>query len=104
VCQERRKELRATETTAPDDSEVDYYNVRENRLLVLERDNYACTYCGKQLTRFSATLDHVQSVKEGGDNSKENLVTACLECNAKKNAGELSDFLARKTREAARGD
>jgi 5-methylcytosine-specific restriction endonuclease McrA len=39
-------------------------------------DNYQCRYCGKHRTRFTATLDHVKPVAEGGDHSFENLVTA----------------------------
>jgi hypothetical protein len=46
--------------------EADFYNVAENRLRVFERDEYKCRYCGKQLTRFTATLDHLQPVSEGG--------------------------------------
>ncbi len=76
--------------------EVDYYNVRENRQKVYERDNYHCRYCQKQLTRFTATLDHVQPVAEGGDNSFGNLVTACLDCNSRKNVRPLGDFLAER--------
>ncbi len=55
----------------PDVSEkdLDYYNVRENRIKVFERDDYKCRYCGKQLTRFTATLDHAKPLSEGGDNS-----------------------------------
>jgi 5-methylcytosine-specific restriction endonuclease McrA len=100
VCQERRSQLHTQERVAPREAELDYYNVRENRLKVFERDNYVCTYCAKQLTRFSATLDHIHPVKEGGDNRKDNLVTACLRCNAKKNASEVSNFLAKKVYEA----
>ncbi len=74
--------------------EADYYNVRENRVKVYERDNYHCRYCQKQLTRFTATLDHVHPVAEGGDNSLGNLVTACLDCNSRKNVRPLGDFLA----------
>jgi HNH endonuclease len=75
---------------------IDYYNVRENRLKVYERDQYICRYCQKQLTRFTATLDHVKPVAEDGDNSIENLVTACLDCNSRKNKRPLGDFLAEK--------
>lgn len=74
--------------------EVDFYNVRENRLRVYERDAYQCRYCKKQLTRFTSTLDHVHPVAEGGDNSFDNLVTACLECNSRKHKRPLGDFLA----------
>ncbi len=75
-------------------SEIDHYNVRENRIKVFERDSYRCRFCEKQLTRFTATLDHVKAVAEGGDNSLDNLVTACLDCNSTKNRKILGDFLA----------
>ena len=75
-------------------AEVDFYNVRENRIKVYERDGFKCRYCGKQLTRFTATLDHVKAVTEDGDNSLENLVTACLGCNSRKHRRPVGDFLA----------
>lgn len=65
-----------------DHKELDFYNIQENRYKDFERDGYKCHYCQKQLTRFSATLDHIQPVSKGGDNSFNNLVTACLHCNA----------------------
>jgi 5-methylcytosine-specific restriction endonuclease McrA len=46
------------------------------------------------LTRFTATLDHVTPVAEGGDNGFENLVTACFGCNSRKHKRPLGDFLA----------
>jgi hypothetical protein len=73
---------------------ADYYNVRENRLKVYERDDYKCKYCSKQLTRFTATLDHITPVARGGDNTLNNLVTACLNCNSRKNVKPLGDFIA----------
>ena len=79
-------------------ADVDYYNVRENRIKVYERDSYKCRYCEKQLTRFTATLDHVAPVAERGDNSFENLVTACLGCNSRKHKRPLGDFLAETDR------
>ncbi len=74
-------------------ADVDFYNVRENRIKVYERDAYKCRYCEKQLTRFTATLDHVTPVAEGGDNGLENLVTACLGCNSRKHKRPVGDFL-----------
>ena len=76
--------------------ELDFYNIKENRLKVFERDKYLCHYCKKQLTRFSATLDHIQPVSQGGDNSYDNLVTACLLHNSQRNAKPVMDYLARK--------
>ena len=95
ACRKFRAE-RVTSEPKPDvkENEIDFYNVRENRLKVFERDGYKCRYCGKQLTRFTATLDHVKPVTEGGDNSFENLVTACLECNSRKHRRPIGDFLA----------
>lgn len=94
ICQRRRAEQIERPTIATTESEADFYNIRENRLKIYERDNYRCTYCGKQLTRFTATLDHVTPVSEGGDNSAENLKTACLQCNSRKTGRPLGDFLA----------
>jgi hypothetical protein len=76
--------------------EIDFYNVSENRLKVFERDNYKCKYCAKQLTRFTATLDHVQPVSQGGDNSFDNLVTACLHCNSQRGSRPVMDILSQK--------
>ena len=76
--------------------EADYYNIKENRLKVFERDKYLCHYCKKLLTRFSATLDHIQPVSKGGDNSYNNLVTACLLHNSQRNNQPVMDFLTRK--------
>lgn len=95
ACEERRASRSAAERQAPSEADADYYNVRENRLQIFERDSYRCSYCSKQLTRFTATLDHIRPVAEGGDNSRENLTTACLQCNSRKTRTLLSDFLAK---------
>jgi hypothetical protein len=95
ACRKFRSERIASEPELfIEASEIDYYNVRENRIKVFERDGYLCRYCQKQLTRFTATLDHITPVVEHGDNSLENLVTACLDCNSRKNKRALGDFLA----------
>ncbi|MGE4285095.1 MAG: HNH endonuclease [Phycisphaerae bacterium] len=73
--------------------DLDYYNVPENRLRIFERDSYKCHYCKKQLTRFSATLDHIQPVSKGGDNSMDNLITACLHCNSRRGNKPVSNFI-----------
>ncbi len=95
ACRKFRAE-RMKASARPDMSEndLDYYNIRENRIKVFERDSYKCRYCDKQLTRFTATLDHVKPVSEGGDNSFDNLQTACLNCNSRKNRKAVGHFLA----------
>jgi hypothetical protein len=97
ACRKYRAERATTEPKAEvADGDVDYYNVRENRIKIYERDSYKCHYCEKQLTRFTATLDHVTPVVEGGNNSFENLVTACLNCNSQKHKRPVGDFLAER--------
>lgn len=98
-CRKFRAQRTATEPMPEVNStDIDYNNVRENRTKVYERDDYKCHYCQKQLTRFTATLDHVKAVAEGGDNSFENIVTACLGCNSRKHRRPVGDFLAETDR------
>lgn len=94
LCQERMKVAKA-EKLEPIDTkkELDYYNVRENRLKVFERDGYKCHYCEKQLTRFTATLDHIQPISKGGDNSFDNLITSCLHCNSRRGNRPVMDII-----------
>jgi 5-methylcytosine-specific restriction endonuclease McrA len=44
----------------------------------------------------SCVLDHLQPVSKGGDNSYENLATACLQCNSQRGSQPLMDHLTRK--------
>lgn len=90
MSQKAKEEVAAVDTR----KELDFYNVAENRKTVFERDGYKCHYCCKQLTRFSATLDHIQPVSKGGDNSFDNLITACLHCNAERGNKPVMDFIA----------
>jgi len=94
ACKEKMKMLQkeALPTIDPR-KELDYYNIKENRLKVFERDRYICYKCSKQLTRFSATLDHLTPISEGGDNSYDNLTTCCLHCNSSRRATAISDFM-----------
>lgn len=64
---------------------------RDNRMKVFERDGYVCHYCGKQLTRLTATVRELQAIAEGGDHSTENLVTACLECSGRESGNALRE-------------
>ncbi len=94
-CRIAMKESVKTPDPIPDPKVVaDYYNISENRTMIFERDGYQCQYCRKQLTRFTATLDHVKPVSQGGGNEYDNVITACRECNSRKTGKRLGDFLA----------
>ena len=58
------------------------------RSIVMERDRYACTYCGsdKQLEG-----DHVLPLSRGGSNAFVNLTTACRPCNLSKGAKAVEE-------------
>lgn len=51
---------------------------------VFLRDSYTCQYCGVEVDRKTATLDHVVPVSLGGKTIFENSTTACSPCNANK--------------------
>lgn len=69
---------RATEPVSPLDRE-----------LVFEKFDGRCAYCGNPAT----SIDHVVSVKRGGDSRRGNLLPACTTCNSRKNAGDFDAFL-----------
>jgi len=49
---------------------------------IMKRDNHECQYCGKKTGMM--TTDHIIPKALGGDESWENLICACLECNNRK--------------------
>ncbi|MBD3920215.1 HNH endonuclease [Paenibacillus sp. PR3] len=53
------------------------YTKSDFRLLILQRDNYVCRYCGQ----FGDTIDHVMPKSKGGLSSPMNCVCACSDCN-----------------------
>lgn len=55
---------------------------------VLRRDNHRCAYCGRP----AGTVDHVVPRSRGGDNSWENLVACCRDCNNRKGDRTLAEL------------
>lgn len=53
---------------------------------VLNRDNFACQYCGRNPTQDKVKLevDHIKPKDDGGDDEFNNLTTACRRCNSLK--------------------
>ena len=85
ACRKFRAERTASEPALMfPASEPEEAITQEHRIRVFERDSYKCYSCAKQLTRFTATLDRVRPIAEGGDDSFENLLTACMECHSRK--------------------
>lgn len=68
-----------------------YVNVRRRRqtagmrrMRIFVRDGYRCQYCGVRKSASELTLDHITPRAQRGESTPENLVTACVECNARK--------------------
>lgn len=60
------------------------------RFEVLKRDAFRCQYCGKQAGGGAELeIDHIVPISKGGTSDKENLITACKECNNGKSSKEL---------------
>ncbi len=57
---------------------IPYKNIVLSRRNIIKRDNNRCMYCG---SREMLTIDHVIPKSRGGDDSWENLVSACTGCN-----------------------
>jgi 5-methylcytosine-specific restriction endonuclease McrA len=56
---------------------------RRVRLVVLERDDHRCRWCGDEAT----TVDHLQALADGGDRlDLDNLAASCGPCNYRRGA------------------
>ncbi len=61
---------------------VPYKKIVLSRKNILRRDNHRCQYCGA--TDVPLTIDHIIPKARGGEDTWENLITACVRCNNKK--------------------
>lgn len=63
--------------------EIDFFELPENRLLILKRENHHCFYCLREINADTYVMEHVVSRPEG-NNSYRNIVAACRQCNNRK--------------------
>lgn len=59
-------------------------HVKLNRRNLFARDRNRCQYCGDAFPTSELSIDHVVPRAQGGQDSWENLVCACVRCNARK--------------------
>lgn len=56
------------------------------------RDRNICAYCGGHFPNYhSLSRDHIMPRSRGGDNSWQNCITACKDCNSKKGNKTLKE-------------
>jgi len=58
---------------------VPFKSVDLSRKNIIRRDGNRCQYCGKK--SIEMTIDHILPKSRGGNDSWENLTTACVKCN-----------------------
>ncbi len=61
---------------------VPYRELALNRKNLLQRDSFSCQYCDYKGENLS--IDHVVPRSRGGEDTWENVTTACISCNLKK--------------------
>lgn len=62
-----------------------FRNIRRINLeKLLERDNYKCVYCQKDINMETVTIDHIIPLSRGGSNDLTNLACSCKICNEDK--------------------
>lgn len=65
---------------------------RPFRRNVALRDGYRCCFCGCRLSYRTLTLDHVVPKCLGGEDSWENLASACMRCNSRKGSLRVEEL------------
>ena len=54
-----------------------------------------CAYCGKKIKR--ASMDHVIPFEHGGEYTKNNIIPACISCNASKGSSDFFEWYPKQT-------
>jgi HNH endonuclease len=79
--------------SALDPLTIDFFANRQYLGALLARENGACFYCLKKLSKEQCELDHVSPQKDAVDNSYKNIVVACHGCNKAKDDRPAEDFV-----------
>lgn len=59
------------------------------RFEIFKRDVFTCQYCGSKPPSVVLEVDHITPIALGGDNTEDNLITSCFDCNRGKGARSL---------------
>jgi hypothetical protein len=57
---------------------------KRQRFKVLDRDGFKCCYCGATPEQSELAVDHIIAIAKGGADHIDNMITACVPCNAGK--------------------
>ena len=75
------------------------YIAESTRLAVAERAEYRCEYCliEQDDSFYPFQIDHIISLKHGGETSLDNLAYACFPCNVNKSSDVGTVLLPQRT-------
>ena len=73
--------------------ELDFLKTKALRQAIHAREHGLCFYCQQRMGARKRCLDHVVALVNLGRNSYRNLVSCCVECNARKGESSGADFL-----------
>jgi len=62
--------------------QIPYKEIILSRKNIVRRDGHRCQYCGS--TKAPITVDHVLPKSQGGPDTWENMIAACVKCNNRK--------------------
>lgn len=65
---------------------------KQERLIVYQKYNGRCGYCGKKIEIKDMQIDHIYPLYLGGSNEYNNLMPACCSCNKYKSTYTLEKF------------
>jgi HNH endonuclease len=88
-------------TLAASLEEVDFFKTPELCQAIQGRERGRFFYCLRQTNGRLRCLDHVVPQAQSGRNSHGNLVSCCVDCNAKKGVAPRTSFSASSTASAA---
>ena len=76
---EKKKRVQKRESPVP----------QKLRFEILKRDNFTCQYCGRKAPEVTLEVDHIEPYSKTKDNSPENLIASCLDCNRGKRTKDV---------------
>ena len=77
-------------------------DLRQTQWWKLKCDEGKCYYCGTEVPSKELTMDHIVPIIRGGKSTKNNVVSACKECNNKKKHSlpiEWEEYLQRSKKD-----
>jgi len=88
----------STGLVAPDIESMDFFEIPENRLLILKREGNRCFYTLQHLDEKNFVIEHVVS-RPNGNNGYRNVVAASREVNNRKGSMAADDFFRKLFRD-----